>query len=1250
MTTNGNGNANGKSKSKFGVMRSATSAVTGTVGAATGAATGAVGMVGNVAGKAMDVATLGHVKSERSAPPVDSRWDMHREPEPPKDVSDEKVLAKAKKQFKSGIGGWIDELADEYTDEDMRDRVTFLERYLNDKFFGDWYHNAAVIFVTSFVSWLIARLGGGLVWIVIVMAFASTYYRTSIRRVRQRVRDDLTRESALVKLETDAETMEWLNSFLIKFWAIYLPTLNATVIETTNQVLADVQVPPPIDRLELKRFTVGTKPPRIELVRTYPKTDEDIIVMDWGFSFIPNDTEDLTSRQLKNKINPLVELQVRLGKGVVSAGMPILVQDMAFRGLMQVKLKLITSFPHVQTVGLSFLGAPYFDFVLKPIGGETFGFDVNLLPGLESFIKSMVNDTIGPMLYDPNTFTLNIQQLLEGAPADAAEGVIVVAVYGGRGFKGGEMIANTIDPYITMSFNNGEEIARTSVKRDNSNPRWNETKVLLVKSLTDALTMEILDYNDVRKDRSMGVITFPLESLETQPEKQNIVGKVLYNGKERGEVIFDVRYFPILVNKTLEDGTVEPPPELNTGIVRFTLHQAKDLELAAKKGMASAGLNPFAVYTVDGKDVHTTKVMKRNNSPIWDEAHEILVTNRQRTTLNFTIKDERDVSGQATIATYRGKLEDIIAANAKGNDWFNLSPAGRARISAQFKPVAVKGLTRGEGYVRPIGVLRFHFIKANDLRNLETVGRVDPYVRVMINNYRKCRSVTIHSELNPAWDEILYATVTGSNERIVLEVVDAENDGRDRTLGEISLNGEDFIKKNELGEYAAFNDPVMRSGQLVMPGREAKGMLYYKISFFPCLNIMDAEEIEAEQKAKDKAAAEAASAAPSKDKKEKDTKKMMNGDKPDMSDAARAVEATGKEVTPPKYKLSPEELFTYPSGLAIFKIINGNFSRSDLFVQVFFDDFLCPEYVTSQKSQGRKPRFDEVGDALIRELEWSKMHIRLTTKQRSLRDDLDGVVASMTGSTLAHVKQGFNTPSTVSLTAKNSDETYTLQMQFRYLPVLMILDPQESHNNQGFLSVKVIDATHLPAADRSGKSDPYCVFEYNGAKVYKTKIVKKTLNPVWGEQFEVPITKLSSANFAIKVYDWDMGPGEDDFLGGAPINISKLEPLQTESSIVTLDGKSGQVRLEMRFRPEYVMRTIKGTASTMLGSTFGVPGRVVTSVTDAPMKGVGAVTGSVGKGASFFKHGFKSKNKDKDKSSIAEDDNNSIVNGAPHRS
>lgn len=152
-------------------------------------------------------------------------------------------------------------------------------------------------------SWLVATLGGGLGWVFIILACCATYYRTSIRRVRRNFRDDIEREMAKAKLETDVESLEWINSFLVKFWPIYQPVLADTVIKSVDQVLSTAK-PAFLDNLRLKFFTLGTKPPRLDHVKTYPKTEDDIVLMDWKFSFTPNDVADLTARQIKNKINP----------------------------------------------------------------------------------------------------------------------------------------------------------------------------------------------------------------------------------------------------------------------------------------------------------------------------------------------------------------------------------------------------------------------------------------------------------------------------------------------------------------------------------------------------------------------------------------------------------------------------------------------------------------------------------------------------------------------------------------------------------------------------------------------------------------------------------------------------------------------------------------------------------------------------------------------------------------------------------
>ena len=203
----------------------------------------------------------------------------------------------------------------------------------------------------------------------------NTYYATSIARVRARSRDDIQRELVKSRLVDEHESADWINHFLDRFWLIYEPVLSATVISSVDQILS-TNTPPFLDSIRLSTFTLGTKAVRIDKVRTFPRTAEDVVVMDWGVSFTPNDISDLTQRELSRKVNPKIVLSIRVGKGVASATAPILLEDISFKGLIRIRLKLMTNFPHIQVVDISFLEKPTFDYVLKPIGGETFGFDI----------------------------------------------------------------------------------------------------------------------------------------------------------------------------------------------------------------------------------------------------------------------------------------------------------------------------------------------------------------------------------------------------------------------------------------------------------------------------------------------------------------------------------------------------------------------------------------------------------------------------------------------------------------------------------------------------------------------------------------------------------------------------------------------------------------------------------------------------------------------------------------------------------
>lgn len=78
----------------------------------------------------------------------------------------------------------------------------------------------------------------------------------------------------------------------------------------------------------------------------------------------------------------------------------------------------------------------------------------------------MVHSTLGPMMYDPNWFTLNLEQLLSGAPLDTAIGVLQVTIQSARGIKGSKIGGGTPDPYVSLSYNNRAEMAKTKYKHN----------------------------------------------------------------------------------------------------------------------------------------------------------------------------------------------------------------------------------------------------------------------------------------------------------------------------------------------------------------------------------------------------------------------------------------------------------------------------------------------------------------------------------------------------------------------------------------------------------------------------------------------------------------------------------------------------------------------------------------------------------------------------------------------------------------
>jgi Ca2+-dependent lipid-binding protein len=85
------------------------------------------------------------------------------------------------------------------------------------------------------------------------------------------------------------------------------------------------------------------------------------------------------------------------------------------------------------------------------------------------------------------------------------------------------------------------------------------------------------------------------------------------------------------------------------------------------------------------------------------------------------------------------------------------------------------------------------------------------------------------------------------------------------------------------------------------------------------------------------------------------------------------------------------------------------------------------------------------------------------------------------------------------------------------------------------LVVRVIEAKNLPPMDPNGLSDPYVRLQL-GKQRFRTKVIKKNLNPKWDEEFSFKVDDLKE-ELLISVMDEDKFL-IDDFVGQLKVPMS----------------------------------------------------------------------------------------------------------------
>ncbi|KAG0830248.1 hypothetical protein G6F16_007650 [Rhizopus arrhizus] len=1086
---------------------------------------------------------------------------------------------------------------------EVKNENDVVSQFLKEAYYGEWYHNAAVMLFAVTFTWFLTRCGGGLMACLVVGAFLSTYYQTSIRRLRRNVRDDIQRELSVNRLETESETADWINHFMSRFWLIYEPVLSAQIIETADSILVD-STPAFLDSIRLTSFTLGTKAPRIESIKTITKTEPNVVCMDWKFSFVPNDTLDMTERDLQSKVNPKIVITVRVGKGMLGAGMPILLEDLAFSGHLRLKFRMFNEFPHIKTVEASFLEKPMFDYVLKPVGGETFGFDINNIPGLESFIQEQVHATLQPMMYAPNAYILDVAGMMSGAvDLNSTNGVLVVKVHSATGLKDSDLFG-TLDPYVTLHIGSEKnaEVGRTKAIEDCRNPKFDETFFVLLNHTKDNLVFDVKDRNVGRSDTSVGTCTFDLKKLE---EVDNVVMglslPVLKKGKICGEVKADLQYFPVNLPDNDEDGTVIPPQESNSGVLRFTVHECKELN-----GGKSNDVSPFAVVKVNGQEKLRTNPYKRSINPRWDKSIEIFVIDKTQVNLDVSVLDSN--IDDRLLGNWQSsllQLEEDCFLNQQ--DWWMLKDGvGKLHLSMQWKHVTMTGYTEESSHSarNPIGVVRVFVEGASDLKNVEamTGGKSDPYVRIMSGVQNRGQTDHVDDNLFPVWKQALYVPIHSKLEDLVIEVMDYNDNSKDKSLGITDLHLKDIMSevKTEDGQviYEAL-EPVTRNVELLsLERKKGRGSLRYTASFFPTLALAKEQDQEPTPAVVDE---------------EQQSNGSQVSEEPEMIDKPKEIPEKDLHGEVIKYKDEKIDLLAYDSGVLAVTVKSLVLPDSSSVVIDLCLDSNDPQFSTFEQ-KGSQMDIKETGTFFVKELDFSKLIVRV----RKAREDEWEEKAILGRSNLEIRKivkrlmeqDGPQVEEEISLMEHAGIK---VRLSFNYIPTIQFkLDPSESLENQGNLTVVLVKASNLTAVDRSGTSDPFVRFYLDDQRIFKSQTYKKTLNPVFSkdETFTAAVVDRTTSSLVAKVFDWDQ-IGKDTLIGECriPFTGNDIETFVTSTKEYTLENGGGSLTVRLTWRPDLVARKRTNT------SFFSATTRIFTQNPGKEVVGAGIGAGSKAFGA-----------------------------------
>ncbi|KAJ2766215.1 Tricalbin-2, partial [Coemansia nantahalensis] len=552
---------------------------------------------------------------------------------------------------------------------------------------------------------------------------------------------------------------------------------------------------------------------------------------------------------------------------------------------------------------------------------------------------------------------------------------------------------------------------------------------------------------------------------------------------------------------------------------------------------------------------------------------------------------------------------------------------GKVRLNLKWRPILMDpsiAASLGQGKRLPgppIGFVKMTCHEGRGLKNVEVASgrKSDPYLAIMVQNQIRGKTRYIANTLDPVWNETIFVPVHGVNDTLALECFDWNRVDRDKPLGDALLKVSRLMgtkTKDEHGDLVYVKtEPVEMWASLRQRNGKTKGEVRFRAAFVPVINfddmLSDADKErgtvdmhistgglvlgEEQPEAAPSSAASTSSASSDGDAAARRVAAQAGPSSPAAaagSNGARnmPVESILSGMTGPGADTLTQTLARYPrlpnidyaqfkAGVMSVAVVGcRGLVRpfAGVFVTMCLNGNKQAPIVETSPSRRRGCEHvweDEFAQAAVPEAEYDQLLIELKCRPPGVDVGSDEMIsigrAEYSMKELLRRKM-VNTPEPVWLPLEA--ETGEVLVLIRFDPVE---DPQllasESITDQGTIRMRIASATNLPAADKSGTSDPYVTALIDGVKVWESETIKKTLNPRWNEQGDLGIRQRSKTVLTLEVYDWNQFQSHE-LLGTVTLPLKDLpinEVVEKSYPLASSNGKA-ELQLAFKFRPGYV--------------------------------------------------------------------------------